>query len=525
MIIFNQQQSAIVAQPMIGHLHPSHPGLSIATQMQTGCQNQINDIQTVSESVTVQTKLVQQSITEKNTISSHTEENVSISLDYCNTTISESEKDAKHKFSAHGQLLVESNMTDAIVSHDASNQTDLQAEDETYHSLTEESKETNFTESAQDCTDNGQPLTDGATQTVGLSITENSATPDITGLELLLNSIEQFEKRNSYERLNPTQPMNNIGHWEEVIENKEKTENAQTACFNANIVEEVEEKGVNKIDLLLLAEQFLETEKSSETAERDHVIQCYSNNKSPGKCDYYSVYYIFFSIIIKNLNVYTYLIVVAVMREQEQHIHEYNQSITTTTESFEVTNNKGIAKKVYTNKSLIDIGRLINKSPQVHSKLGKIQNSNEYFGSKVLKRKVLDSNLSSGKVKRGPGRPKKVLKEDVDNSNIGNDVKEKRLKLDCSSSKIKHKISNSSSSDLSPPILEPLSPFSPRKDSTRTPPTLSPVPSVAKLFDVKNVSNDETKITKKRSTSLILVLVLIYEFSILIFNCCLLFTD
>lgn len=477
MIIFNQQQSAIVAQPMIGHLHPSHPGLSIATQMQTGCQNQINDIQTVSESVTVQTKLVQQSITEKSTISSHTEENVSISLDYCNTTISEPEKDVKHEFSAQGQLLVESNMTDAIISHDASNQTDLQADDETYHSLTDESKETNFIESTQDCTDNSQPLTDGATQTVGLSITENSATPDITGLELLLNSIEQFEKRNSYERLNSTQPMNNIGHWEEVIENKDKTENAQTACFNANIVEEVEEKGVNKIDLLLLAEQFLETEKSSETSERDHIIQSYSNNKSP----------------------------LAVMREQE-HIHEYNQNINATTESFEVTNNKGVAKKVYTNKSLIDISRSTNKSPQVHSKLEKIQSSNEYFGSKVLKRKVLDSNLSSsGKVKRGPGRPKKILKEDVDDSNIGNDVKEKRLKLDCSSSKIKHKISSSSSSDLSPPILEPLSPFSPRKDSTRTPPTLSPIPSVAKLlFDIKNVSNDEKKITKKRSTSLIL---------------------
>lgn len=242
--------------------------------MQSGCQNQINDIQTVSESVTVQTKLVQQSITEKSTISRHTEENVSISLDYCNTTISEPEKDLKQDFSAPEQLLE----SEAIVSHDASNQTDLQTEDETYHPLTEESKEPNFTESAQDCTDNDQPLTDGATQTSVLSIAENSNTPDITGLELLLNSIEQFEKRNSSEQLDSC-------HNQEVVINTLEEENVQTIDTNVNTVEETEEKGVNKIDLLLLAEQFLETEKSSETSEQDTVNKSYSNNNNlTGKC-------------------------------------------------------------------------------------------------------------------------------------------------------------------------------------------------------------------------------------------------
>jgi len=286
MIIFNQQQSAIVAQPLIGHLQPPHSGLTIATQMQSGCQNQINDIQTVSESVTVQTKLVQQSITEKSTISRHTEENVSISLDYCNTTISEPEKDLKQDFSAPEQLLE----SESIVSHDASNQTDLQTEDETYHPLIEESKEPNFIEHAQDCTDNGQPLTDGATQTSVLSIAENSNTPDITGLELLLNSIEQFEKRNSSEQLDSS---NN----QEVVVNTLEQENVQTLDTNINTVEETEEKGVNKIDLLLLAEQFLETEKSSETSEQDNVNKSYSNNNnSSGKCDDQVLYLCIYSI-------------------------------------------------------------------------------------------------------------------------------------------------------------------------------------------------------------------------------------
>lgn len=272
MIIFNQQQSAIVAQPLISHLQSPHPGLTIATQMQTGCQNQINDIQTVSESVTVQTKLVQQSITEKSTISSHTEENVSISLDYCNTTISDPEKDLKQDFSTTEEF-VES---DTIVSHDASNQTDLQTEDETYHPMTEDSKETDFTESTQDCIGNEQPLTDGATQTMVLSITENSATPDITGLELLLNSIEQFEKRNSSERLE-TIPQG-------VVMSKEEQITEKTLDTNANTIEETEEKGVNKIDLLLLAEQFLETEKSCESYKPDNIQENYSsNNKSPSE--------------------------------------------------------------------------------------------------------------------------------------------------------------------------------------------------------------------------------------------------
>lgn len=268
MIFFNQQQSAIMTQPLIGHIQPQHQELTIADQIQTGCQNQINDIQTVSESVTVQTKLVQQSITEKSMISSHTEENVSISLDYCNTPISEPEKELKQDLSASEQLLD----SDAIISYDASNQTDLHTEDETYQHLTEESKETDFTESTQDYTyNNSQPLTDGTTQTNILSIAENSSTPDITGLELLLNSIEQFEKRNSSEGLD-----NN--NYSEVVVNKEETEVSHTMDTNVKtIIEETEEKGVNKIDLLLLAEQFLETEKSGETSEVD-LHKSYSNN-------------------------------------------------------------------------------------------------------------------------------------------------------------------------------------------------------------------------------------------------------
>lgn len=274
MIIFNQQQSAIMAQPMISHLQQPHPGLTIATQMQTGCQNQINDIQTVSESVTVQTKLVQQSITEKSTISSHTEENVSISLDYCNTTISEPEKDPKQEFSTPEQQLLES---EEVVSHDASNQTDLHTEEETYHPAVEENKEIEFTESAQDCTDNGQPLNDGATQTAVLSIAEDFNAPDITGLELLLNSIEQFEKRNLTEHLDNNRD-------EVVLDNNEAEDKSQVADTNRCPVEETEEKGVNKIDLLLLAEQFLETEKSSEnSSDRDNIENYASDNRSLGK--------------------------------------------------------------------------------------------------------------------------------------------------------------------------------------------------------------------------------------------------
>lgn len=283
MIIFNQQQSAIMAQPLISHLQPQHPALTIAAQMQTGCQNQINDIhQTVSESVTVQTKLVQQSITEKSTISSRTEENVSISLDYCNTTISESEKDPKHDFCVAEQLPEES---EGIVLYDASNQTDLQTEDETvYQSVTEDTKDNNFAENTQDCcitmTDSsGQPLTDEATQTLTvISIPENSSVaPDITGLELLLNSIEQFEKRNSSERLD------NNSHQEVVTKVEEEPTVTQTLSTSPKvIVEETEEKGVNKIDLLLLAEQFLETEQSNESSKVDDALLSYSNdNKLP----------------------------------------------------------------------------------------------------------------------------------------------------------------------------------------------------------------------------------------------------
>lgn len=271
MIIFNQQQSAIVAQPMISHLHPAHSGLTIATQMQTGCQNQINDIQTVSESVTVQTKLVQQSITEKSTISSHTEENVSISLDFCNTTISEPEKDLKQDHSIPEQLLE----SEEIVSHDASNQTDMQTEDDQYHPLTEENKEIHFNESTQDCKNDGQSLTDETNQTTVMSVAENSATPDITGLELLLNSIEQFEKQNSNKRLD--------NNYQEIVMNKDESDIIHSVDTNANTIEETEEKGINKIGLLLMAEQYLETEKSCETSKLDNNQQSYLNIELPSK--------------------------------------------------------------------------------------------------------------------------------------------------------------------------------------------------------------------------------------------------
>lgn len=175
--------------------------------------------------------------------------------------------------------------------------------------------------------------------------------------------------------------------------------------------------------------------------------------------------------------------------------------------------NKNGTKKVYTKKSFpqaSDIFQSVDKL-KVNSKLDTIKKSPHYFKDKVLNRKVSESSLSSsGQVKRGPGRPKKVLKCDDGNNNNGNneDIKEKGLKLDCSS-KTKHKASSSSSSDLSPPVLEPWSPFSPRKDSTHTPPTLSPVSSMAKLSDVQKLSDGDKvyqkKIVKKRCTSSIIV--------------------
>lgn len=176
-----------------------------------------------------------------------------------------------------------------------------------------------------------------------------------------------------------------------------------------------------------------------------------------------------------------------------------------------MANNSDVVEKVFTkNKSLLTKSEDISfakEKLQVHSKPDKTQ-STEYSGSKVPKRKVSDSSSSSsGQVKRGPGRPKKALKAvDGDNiySNDWHDNKEKRLKLNCST-KLKHKTSNSSSSDLSPPVLEPWSPFSPRKNSTHTPPTLSPVSSMTKLSDVQKSSDDEKsfdkKIAKKRSTT------------------------
>jgi len=176
-----------------------------------------------------------------------------------------------------------------------------------------------------------------------------------------------------------------------------------------------------------------------------------------------------------------------------------------------VTINKNGIKKVYTKKSFsrsTEVVPSVDKS-KVNLKLDTIKKPPKYSKDKVLNRKVSDSSLSSsGQVKRGPGRPKKVLKSDDGNNNNGNneqDIKEKRLKLDCSS-KTKYKTSSSSSSDLSPPVLEPWSPYSPRKVSTHTPPTLSPVSSMAKLSDVQKLSDDDKKkIVKKRSTSSIIV--------------------
>lgn len=185
----------------------------------------------------------------------------------------------------------------------------------------------------------------------------------------------------------------------------------------------------------------------------------------------------------------------------------------------ELKRERDVDKKVYSKRPLFDdsssdVFQSTKKLP-VYSMLNKTKKSTEHpgGGGKVSKRKVSDSSLSSsGQVKRKPGRPKKVLKEDSsDYKNSSNDdygSKEKRLKLDCSS-KIKHKTSNSSSSDLSPPVLEPCNPFSPEKDSTRTPPTLSPISSVAKLSDTQKSSDEEKfnkkKIAKKRSTSSVLV--------------------
>lgn len=211
-----------------------------------------------------------------------------------------------------------------------------------------------------------------------------------------------------------------------------------------------------------------------------------------------------------------FLLFIIVEQKQEQHNHGYQQST-----ELSVTMNKNVTKKVYTNKLLsdnsdINILRSIKKL-QDHSKLNN-KNLIEISGGTFLKRKVSDSSLSSsGQIKRRPGRPKKILK-----NNDGNNVNEKRLKLDCSS-KIKHKTSNSSSSDLSPPVLEPWSPFSPRKDSTRTPPTLSPVSSVAKLSDGQKLSDDEKfyekKMTKKRSTLSILVRNIFYnDFCVIMYN-------
>lgn len=199
------------------------------------------------------------------------------------------------------------------------------------------------------------------------------------------------------------------------------------------------------------------------------------------------------------------------IEEQEQcNQIEYHKS----PESLEVTSNRDVPKKVYSKKPLTESSDLFRpkhklENHSTHSKFNKTKKSNECFGNKILKRKVSDSSSSSsGLVKRGPGRPKKVFKsEEVDDYCVKEEYenKEKRLKLDCSS-KIKHKISSSSSSDLSPPVLEPCSPFSDRKISTHTPPTLSP--SVTKVSDQKSSDEEkvyEKKMIKKRSTSSILV--------------------
>lgn len=195
--------------------------------------------------------------------------------------------------------------------------------------------------------------------------------------------------------------------------------------------------------------------------------------------------------------------------EQDQcHQVEYPPS----PKSLEVTSNRDVPKKVYSKKPLTESSALFRPKHKLenHSKFNKTKKSSEYFGNKTLKRKVSDSSSSSsGPVKRGPGRPKKVFKiEDVCSYNDKEEEyenKEKRLKLDCSS-KIKHKISSSSSSDLSPPVLEPCSPFSDRKISTHTPPTLSP--SVTKVSDQKSSDEEkvyEKKMIKKRSTSSVMV--------------------
>lgn len=211
-------------------------------------------------------------------------------------------------------------------------------------------------------------------------------------------------------------------------------------------------------------------------------------------------------------------IIISVKQEQPS-LYEYQPNI----QPLEV--NKDVPETVCAKKNSLTKNfeslQSVDK-PQNYWKTNKSKKLSVYPGSKVLKRKISDSSSSlSGHIKRGPGRPKKMLKqikEDDDNNNDDNDrcfTTEKRLKLDCST-KIKHKTSNSSSSDLSPPVLEPWSPFIPRKDSTRTPPTLSPISTVAKLSDIQKSSDDEKlcekKPTKKRSTSSVLVCNLWYDF-------------
>jgi len=193
----------------------------------------------------------------------------------------------------------------------------------------------------------------------------------------------------------------------------------------------------------------------------------------------------------------------------EENVYSYDFDENTTT-PLEVTINRNGIKKVYSKKSFsrsCDILPSVDKL-KVNLKSDTIKKSPKYSKDKVFNRKVSESSLSSsGQVKRGPGRPKKTLKCDNGNNNNDNneqDIKEKRLKLDCSS-KTKHKTSSSSSSDLSPPVLEPWSPYSPRKVSTHTPPTLSPNSSMAKLSEVKKLSDGDKvykkKIVKKRCTS------------------------
>ncbi|XP_050541602.1 uncharacterized protein LOC126905686 isoform X2 [Daktulosphaira vitifoliae] len=452
MFIFNQQQSAIVAQPLIGHIQSPHSGLTLA-QMQTGCPNQINDIQTVSESVTVQTKLVQQSITEKSTISSHTEKNLSISLDYCNTALTEPEKEVKTDFS-----MTETLDSNAIMLHDASNQTDLQTEDDIGQPLTEEIKNTDFIDTTNYSNQEGRLISDGGTQTcsVMLSIAENASTPDITGLELLLNSIEQFEKRDSAER-------ERIEKQEELKKVEEL--NTKTNDNSYNKMEENEEKGVNKIDLLLLAEQFLETENSMDTiVQKKNIHKTYSNYKK-----------------------------IALKSERKNELCKRPL----VKESNEITTKKEYTKKSPSSSELFwSREHLKGDKELAQDKLKKYSENN----NKPLKRKLSDSSETSETFKRGPGRPKKFQKDD------DKIMKRNSLKLDCDS-RVKQKISISSSSDLSPPVLEPCSPFSSRKDSTRTPPTLSPISSAAKLSDSFKSSDEEKayegKVAKKRSTSLI----------------------